>query len=70
MADLGVMVPIAVALIVSNGLAPTAVLLPPALLYLVSAFRYRLPVPVQPLKAFGADGARLSRWPVSIVLRF
>jgi MFS superfamily sulfate permease-like transporter len=53
-ADLGVLVPIAVALIVSNGLAPTAVLLPPALLYLVSAFRYRLPVPVQPLKAFGA----------------
>ena len=53
-ADLGVMVPIAVALIVSNGLAPTAVLLPPALLYVVSAFRYRLPIPVQPLKAFGA----------------
>ena len=53
-ADVGVLVPIAVALIVSNGLAPTAVLLPPALLYLVSAFRYRLPVPVQPLKAFGA----------------
>jgi hypothetical protein len=24
----------------------------------------------EPLKAFGADGARLSRWPVSIVLRF
>jgi SulP family sulfate permease len=53
-ADLGVLVPISVALIVSNGLAPTAVLLPPALLYLFSAFRYRLPVPVQPLKAFGA----------------
>lgn len=53
-ADLGVLVPITVALIVSNGLAPTAVLLPPALLYLLSAFRYRLPVPVQPLKAFGA----------------
>ncbi|HUV49105.1 MAG: putative sulfate/molybdate transporter [Actinomycetes bacterium] len=53
-ADLGVLVPITVALIVSNGLAPTAVLLPPALLYLLSALRYRLPVPVQPLKAFGA----------------
>jgi SulP family sulfate permease len=53
-ADLGVLVPIAVALIVSNGLAATAVLLPPAVLYIVSAFRYRLPVPVQPLKAFGA----------------
>jgi SulP family sulfate permease len=53
-ADLGVLVPIAVALIVSNGLSPTAVLLPAALLYLTAAFVYRLPVPVQPLKAFGA----------------
>ena len=53
-ADVGVLVPIAVALIVQNGLSATAVLLPPALLYIVAAFRYRLPVPVQPLKAFGA----------------
>ena len=53
-ADLGVLVPIAVALVVSNGLSPTAVLLPAGLLYVVVAFRYRLPVPVQPLKAFGA----------------
>lgn len=53
-ADVGVLVPIAVALIVKNGLSPTAVLLPAGLLYVVSAFRYRLPVPVQPLKAFGA----------------
>lgn len=53
-ADVGVLVPIAVALIVQNGLAATAVLLPPALLYIVAAFRYQLPVPVQPLKAFGA----------------
>lgn len=53
-ADLGVLVPIAVALIVKNGLSPTAVLLPAALLYLVVAAVYRLPVPVQPLKALGA----------------
>ena len=53
-ADLGVFVPIAVTLIVSNGLSPTAVLLPAALLYLVVAPVYRLPVAVQPLKAFGA----------------
>ena len=53
-ADLGVLVPIAVALIVKNGLSPTAVFLPAALLYLVAAAVYRLPVPVQPLKAFGA----------------
>jgi sulfate permease, SulP family len=53
-ADLGVLVPIAVALIVGNGLSPTAVLLPPALLYLANALVYGLPLPAQPLKAFGA----------------
>src|SRR5256714_1658750 len=53
-ADLGVHVPIAGALIVKNGVSPTAVLLPAGLLYLTVAFVYRLPVPVQPLKALGA----------------
>lgn len=53
-ADLGVLVPIAVALIVKNGLSATAVLLPAGGLYLVVAAVYRLPVPVQPLKALGA----------------
>jgi SulP family sulfate permease len=53
-ADLGVLVPIAVALIVQNGLSPTAVLLPAGLLYVTAGLLYRLPVPVQPLKAFGA----------------
>lgn len=54
MADLGVLVPIAVALIVANGLSATAVLLPAGLTYLLVAGVYRLPVAVQPLKAFGA----------------
>ena len=52
--DVGVLVPIATALIVGNRLAPTAVLLPAGVLYLTAAVVYRLPVPVQPLKAFGA----------------
>lgn len=52
--DVGVLVPIAAALVVANGLAPTAVLLPAGLLYLAAGAIYRLPVPVQPLKAFGA----------------
>src|SRR5205823_13818602 len=50
-ADLGVLVPIAVALIIKNGLSPTAVLLPAALLYITAGLLYRIPVPVQPLKA-------------------
>lgn len=53
-ADIGVLLPIAVALIVSNGLSATAVLIPAGLLYLGAAFSYGLPIPVQPLKAFGA----------------
>lgn len=53
-ADLGVLVPIAVALIVKNGLSATAVLLPAGLLYVVVGVIYRLPVAVQPLKAVGA----------------
>lgn len=53
-ADLGVLIPIAVALIVLNGLSATAVLLPAAFLYLVVARIYALPIAVQPLKAFGA----------------
>src|ERR687887_1655484 len=53
-ADVGVLEPIAVVLIVANGLSATAVVLPAGLLYLTAALVYRLPVPVQPLKAFGA----------------
>ena len=53
-ADVGVLVPLAVALIVGNGLSATAVLLPAGLLYLAVAVVYRLPIPVQPLKAFAA----------------
>src|SRR5688572_5843677 len=53
-ADIGVLLPIAVALIVSNGLSATAVLLPAGLLYIAVALAYSLPIPVQPLKAFGA----------------
>lgn len=53
-ADLGVLVPIAIGLIVLNGLSATAVLLPAALLYLTVARVYALPIAVQPLKAFGA----------------
>ena len=53
-ADLGVLVTIAVALIVKNGLSPSAVLVPAGFLYVMSGLLYQVPVPVQPLKAFGA----------------
>ncbi|MBC7290181.1 MAG: hypothetical protein H5T83_02435, partial [Actinotalea sp.] len=52
--DVGVLVPIAVALVVVNGVSATAALLPAGLLYVAAGWYYRVPVPVQPLKAFGA----------------
>lgn len=62
-ADLGVLVPIAVGLIVLNGLSPTAVLLPAGLLYLTVARVYGLPIAVQPLKAFGAIAIAIGAGP-------
>lgn len=54
LADLGVFIPIAVVLIVRNSLSATAVLLAAGLMYLLVAAVYRLPVPVQPMKALTA----------------
>ncbi|TDE07438.1 molybdate transporter family protein [Jiangella asiatica] len=53
-ADLGIFLPIAVMLVVVNGLSATAVLVCAGLLYLLVAFVYRVPVPVQPMKAMTA----------------
>ncbi|MEW6219543.1 MAG: putative sulfate/molybdate transporter [Thermodesulfobacteriota bacterium] len=52
--DLGTLLPIVVAMILINGLSPSAVFLSFGLFYLLSGWYYRLPVPVQPLKAVGA----------------
>lgn len=52
--DLGTLLPIVVAMILINRLSPTLVFLSFGLFYLVTGYFYRLPVPVQPLKAVGA----------------
>ncbi|MEW5773259.1 MAG: putative sulfate/molybdate transporter [Thermodesulfobacteriota bacterium] len=52
--DLGTLLPIVVGMILINKLSPTTVFLSFGLFYLLTAFMYRLPVPVQPLKAVGA----------------
>ena len=52
--DLGTLLPIVVAMILINKLSPSAVFLSFGLFYLIAGFYYRLPVPVQPLKAVGA----------------
>jgi SulP family sulfate permease len=52
--DIGVLFPIAIALISLNHLNPTAVFLGAGLAYILSGAYFRLPIPVQPLKAVAA----------------
>jgi len=52
--DLGTLLPIMIGMILINKLSPTTVFLAFGLFYLLTGFYYRLPIPVQPLKAVGA----------------
>ena len=52
--DLGTLIPITVGLITICGLNPTSVLLIVGSAYIVAGLYYRLPIPVQPMKAMGA----------------
>jgi sulfate permease, SulP family len=57
--DAGLFVPVAVALVAVNGLNATAVFAVAGLAYLGTAAYFRVPVPVQPLKAFAAAAIAL-----------
>jgi hypothetical protein len=52
--DLGTLLPLMLGTIAVAGLAPTPVLLGFALFYIATAVYYRLPIPVQPMKAVAA----------------
>ena len=52
--DLGTFVPIYLALVAFNGLSPTRPLIVTGLVYVASSLFFRVPMPVQPLKAMGA----------------
>ena len=52
--DIGVLFPIAIALISLNRLNPTAVFLAAGLAYILSGAYFKIPIPVQPLKAVAA----------------
>ena len=52
--DLGTLLPIVVDMILINKLSPTTVFLAFGLFYMMTGFYFRLPIPVQPLKAVGA----------------
>jgi SulP family sulfate permease len=52
--DLGTLLPLAAGMIMINGLNPQGLFLSVGLLYILSGYYYRLPVPVQPMKVVGA----------------
>jgi len=52
--DLGVLLPLAAALITVNGLSATSVFFGVGIAYIATGLYYRLPLPVQPLKAVAA----------------
>lgn len=52
--DIGVLFPIAIALIAKNGFNPTALFLIAGLFYIAAAFYFKITMPVQPLKAMSA----------------
>lgn len=52
--DLGTLLPIVMGMIIINKLSPSSVFLSFGLFYIITGYYYKLPVPVQPLKAIGA----------------
>lgn len=52
--DIGVLFPISIALIAKNGFNPAALLIMAGAFYLLSAYYFKLTMPVQPLKAMSA----------------
>lgn len=63
LADLGVMLPLVLALITLNGVNASSTFVVVAFAYFLNAFAYRLPVPVQPLKALAAAALALGLTP-------
>jgi sulfate permease, SulP family len=67
LADLGVMLPLVLALIALNGMDATAAFVCIGAAYILVALVYRLPIPVQPLKSVSALALALGLAPAVIV---
>ena len=52
--DLGTLLPLAIGLILINGLSPTGLFMSVGLFYILSGVYYGVPIPVQPMKVVGA----------------
>ena len=64
--DLGTLLPIAVALILMNGLNPVSVMVCIGLYYVFSGLYFRITVPVQPMKVIGAYAIAQTMTPLEI----
>lgn len=52
--DLGTLLPMAIGMMLINGLSPTGMLLAIGLYYVITGVYFKIPVPVQPMKVIGA----------------
>jgi SulP family sulfate permease len=64
--DLGTLLPLAVGMIVLNGLSATSVFLLVGLFYLCAGLYFRVPVAVEPMKAIGAYAIAVGLTPLEI----
>ncbi|NQT56798.1 MAG: sulfate permease [Desulfobacteraceae bacterium] len=65
--DLGTLLPIAIAMIVLNGLYATNVMVTIGLFYVIAGLYFKVPVPVQPMKVIGAYAIAMGLTPTQII---
>lgn len=65
--DLGTLLPIAIGMIVLNGLNVTNVMVTVGLFYIVSGLYFKVPTPVQPMKVIGAYAIAVGLTPTQII---
>jgi len=65
--DLGTLLPIAIAMIVLNGLNVTNVMVTVGLFYVIAGIYFKVPVPVQPMKVIGAYAIAVGLTPNQII---
>ena len=65
--DLGALLPIAIGMIVLNGLNATNVMVTVGLFYVTAGLYFKVPVPVQPMKVIGAYAIAVGLTPTQII---
>ncbi len=65
--DLGTLLPIAIGMILINGLSPTGMFFSIGVYYILSGMYYGIPVPVQPMKVIGAYAIATAMTPSQVL---